>query len=354
MKQPKDLRPKRFTRKDGGDSVQYYLPMDELKTSSSYWLKRFKPSSVLVLSGTNPSLKVDNDYLEVTHGCTLTDLSPSPVKYARGVHGLSWIVIDSSNGFITVDALHWLDSQHIGLMVCAGKDSLMLQHVNKPIVSLRRKQYAADPVTVARWVLQGKLMACVEAVDELRNTPEFFAVVNGGLEHVQTVNDLRLFEGRAAGVYWKSQAFTLKHFAKWPEWWTEFNQRSSVISGGNRHATHPINAVLNYGYAIVATMIKRQCVLVGLDTAVGSLHADSNRRDSLVYDLLELVRADIDKNLLSWTKSVKWRRTDFKVSERGVVSLDANLKRVIGTRLVIFKPLVETAVKKYVLFMLKL
>ncbi|MGH8628972.1 MAG: CRISPR-associated endonuclease Cas1 [Gammaproteobacteria bacterium] len=56
---------------------------------------------------------------------------------------------------------------------------------------------------------------------------------------------------------------------------------------GPRHATHPINAILNYGYSMLAGQVERAAVIRGLDVAVGSLHADSDGRRSLVYDLID-------------------------------------------------------------------
>jgi hypothetical protein len=40
-----------------------------------------------------------------------------------------------------------------------------------------------------------------------------------------------------------------------------------------RHATHPVNAILNYGYSMLAGQVERTAVTRGLDVAVGSLHA---------------------------------------------------------------------------------
>ncbi|MDV6344070.1 CRISPR-associated endonuclease Cas1 [Nitrosomonas sp. Is37] len=357
FKEPLDCRPKRFTREDGGESVQHFLPMRELRASSNYWLKRLRTSTVITLTGISPSVSVDNDSLVIKQGATLADMAPPTTRYPRGVHRLAWVVIDSPNGFVTIDALHWLESQRIGLMMCSGGNtSVLLQHVDKPIVSLRRAQYSGNVVVIARWVLRGKLAACLDAFPDLPNAQELHELLHGDtLSQLVSVNDLRLVEGRIAGAYWKHHTFTLNHYAKFPPWWSEFDRRSSGIGNtGNRHATHPVNAILNYAYTVVAGIVKRHCALLGLDTAVGSLHADNDRRDSLVWDLLELIRADIDKLLLTWMKSVKWRRTDFLTSERGVVSLDTNLRRVVVEKVSTLQSSVERIVKDYTLFLLRL
>jgi hypothetical protein len=59
----------------------------------------------------------------------------------------------------------------------------------------------------------------------------------------------------------------LRHYAGFPGHWIEFEGRSSGISGTPRHATHPINAILNYGYSMLAGQVERKAVTRGLDVA---------------------------------------------------------------------------------------
>lgn len=60
----------------------------------------------------------------------------------------------------------------------------------------------------------------------------------------------------------------------------------------------------------------------GLDPACGFLHADADGRYSLAYDMMELIRADLDAALLPWAAATTWKRADFPVTrERGIVRL---------------------------------
>lgn len=353
---PLDLRPKRYTREDGGQSVQHFLPVKEFKSSSTYWIRQLQHNSIVTLTGINPSVCIDDDCLSIKQGFTLGDMSPEYVAYPRGVHNLTWVIVDSPNGYITIDALRWLESQNIGvLLVSNGEARILIQDITKPIVSLRRRQYQIDAVIVAKYVLRGKFQTYLDMFPNIPNADELHDLIQAGLDGFNDVNDLRLIEGRIANSYWKYHTFTLRSYKKFPPWWSEYNQRSSGIgTNGNRNATHPINAILNYAYAVIAGMIKRKCVMVGLDVAVGTLHADNDRRDSLVYDLLEFLRGEIDNLLLTWAKSVKWRRTDFLTSERGVVSLDNNLRRVVIEKITPLQVTVDKVVKNYTLFLLRL
>jgi CRISPR-associated protein Cas1 len=46
-----------------------------------------------------------------------------------------------------------------------------------------------------------------------------------------------------------------------------------MVSGRNRHATHPVNAMLNYAYAVLESQVRIATVSQGLDPHVGYLHA---------------------------------------------------------------------------------
>jgi CRISPR associated protein Cas1 len=99
-----------------------------------------------------------------------------------------------------------------------------------------------------------------------------------------------------------------------------------------RHATHPINAILNYGYSMLAGQVERAAVIRGLDVNVGSLHAGSDGRPSLVYDLIEPLRPVLDAQVLGWVAGVRWRRADFVVTTEGKVRLSASLARVVAQK----------------------
>ena len=89
-------------------------------------------------------------------------------------------------------------------------------------------------------------------------------------------------------------------------------------------------AILNYGYSMLAGQVERTAVTRGLDVAVGSLHADSDGRPSLVYDLIEPLRPVLDAQVLGWAAGVRWRRADFVVTTEGKVRLSAGLARVVA------------------------
>jgi CRISP-associated protein Cas1 len=59
-----------------------------------------------------------------------------------------------------------------------------------------------------------------------------------------------------------------------------------MVSGRNRYATLPANAMLNYAYAVLETLVRIATVSYGLDPRIGYLHASRQGRVALVYDLM--------------------------------------------------------------------
>ena len=98
------------------------------------------------------------------------------------------------------------------------------------------------------------------------------------------------------------------------------------ISGKGYKATHPVNALLNY--TVHAARLERALTPAGLDPYAGTLHVDSDARASAAWDVLELLRAKLDQQVLAWVRKQRWRRHDFDVDDDGMVTLGMNVSRV--------------------------
>jgi CRISPR-associated protein Cas1 len=46
-----------------------------------------------------------------------------------------------------------------------------------------------------------------------------------------------------------------------------------MVSGRNRHATHPVNAMLNYAYAVLESQVRISAASQRLDPTIGYLYA---------------------------------------------------------------------------------
>ena len=50
------------------------------------------------------------------------------------------------------------------------------------------------------------------------------------------------------------------------------------------------NAMLNYGYGVLYSLVDSACICAGLDPFLGFLHTDNYNKPSLVFDLIEPFR----------------------------------------------------------------
>jgi CRISPR-associated protein Cas1 len=194
-------------------------------------------------------------------------------------------------------------------------------------ISLRRAQYTAELVEMARDTLLRKIAAQEWAQPELHESAD---IARREARAATTCDELRLIEGRLATCYWlgwRDLQVTWKGPGI-PEEWRRFETRSSW-NGTLRHARNPVNAALNLAYYVLAGRIERAIVARGLDPAVGSLHTERDGRNSLTYDLIEALRPRVDVKLMTWMGEQTWRRADFTVDTAGVVRLHPALARVI-------------------------
>jgi CRISPR-associated endonuclease Cas1 len=150
-------------------------------------------------------------------------------------------------------------------------------------------------------------------------------------EPVKTKEDLLLIEARAAADYFTAW-YTIP--IKWregerypiPNDWRFVGKRGSFLSGLNRHATDPVNAMLNYSYAVLESQVLIQTVASGLDPTIGYLHScRPSGRKALVYDLMEPLRPQVDQFVLRLILSGTFTTKDFLLGTNGLCRINPQL-----------------------------
>jgi CRISPR-associated endonuclease Cas1 len=274
---------------------------DEDEIAEHYWKDRIDLRSALhVLHGNGCSVKVQRGDLVTFDG--------EERRFSKVTHGLRAIAFLGNSGFLTLDAIKWCEAQGVGLFVLGWNGELISVTQPPPMgnLDLRRAQFRADRFPVAKAILLQKLQSEVRA-NKLSKQAHRNALAR--IKTARAVDELFPIEAQAALDYWANWSFELKHKKRnWPHQWTHFSYRASLVTGGPRHAIHPVNAILNYAYAVAAAQITRTLQAFGFDSMAGFMHADDNGRHSLSYDLLELLRSEIDSAILPWVQSHIWRR----------------------------------------------
>jgi CRISPR-associated protein Cas1 len=147
-------------------------------------------------------------------------------------------------------------------------------------------------------------------------------------------------EGRTAQAYfsaWQSIPIQWKGLTRRaiPEDWHRVGQRQSLngtrTKGRNRHASHPVNAMLNYAYAILESQVRMQIVADGLDPTIGYLHTSTSERQALVLDLMEPRRPLVDRKVLEFVRAHTFHPADFTIRSDGVCRINPEMARHIAS-----------------------
>lgn len=138
-----------------------------------------------------------------------------------------------------------------------------------------------------------KSQAFKDAIDELNRLEKH-------LEDQDNVDSIRGIEGRAAVVYFSVFSEMIKgDFA--------FENRNK------RPPKDPINAMLSFGYVLLANEISSAVSSVGLDPNIGFLHRMRYGRSSLALDLMEEFRSlFVDRLVLSIVNNKILKEDDFE------------------------------------------
>ena len=83
-------------------------------------------------------------------------------------------------------------------------------------------------------------------------------------------------------------------------------------------AKDEFNAMLNYGYGILYSLVEKGCIISGLDPYVGFLHTDSYNKKSLVFDVIEIFRTYIDEAVVHLFTRRMIKDEFFEPLEQGV------------------------------------
>jgi CRISP-associated protein Cas1 len=157
------------------------------------------------------------------------------------------------------------------------------------------------------------------------------------LDPPKEVDALRTLEANSAAAYfrsWKASPLRWKESAHHPipDDWRFVGSRTSRFNlAGNRNASHPVNAMLNYAYAVLQSQVQIKAVADGYDPILGIMHYERDGSPAFVFDLMEPERPKVDRAVLGFLRSEALHAADFTIREDGVVRLNPELARRVAT-----------------------
>lgn len=286
-------------------------------------------TGVLTLWGYGIKISVDRGHLILEDGIGSERRS---ARLPRIGHALKRLIVIGGDGFISLAALRWLTDQKAAFVMLERNGSVLATTgpVHRADARLRRSQaclgHSESRLDISRHLITMKLVGQERiARNKLRNarTADAIASFRNAVSSATTIDDVRTVEARAGAAYWTGWSgvemrFPKKDAARVPEHWLTFGSRTSPLSSFSlRVAINPINAILNYVYAVLESETRLAISAMGLDPGMGLLHLDSERRDSLACDLMEVIRPHVDGFLFDWLSRTPFRRNCFFEERNG-------------------------------------
>ena len=255
----------------------------------------------LVVASYGVRVRVKRGLLLVEGGGERLEISPSD---------LDAVIVASGGVSVTSSAVR--------LLIAHGVDLVFLDSRGRPIgrlyppfvnrtVLTRRMQYKAY-MTDRRWSVVG---AIVEA--KLRNQANLlkyyyrcrgdaelrecaYGVASALEELPEALGDpksVMAVEAKAARAYWSGVARLIPG--------------ELGFDGRDPESLDPVNACLNYCYALLYSQCWKALVLAGLDPYAGFLHADRSGKESLVFDYSEMFKPPAVDRMLVKLFNSGWR-----------------------------------------------
>lgn len=143
------------------------------------------------------------------------------------------------------------------------------------------------------------------------------------------INRILEFEAKCANVYWRGYREAVA--SVWPD--SGFISRGNTAYSWTKNAADPVNALLNYGYAILEARCRVAVVRAGFDPTIGYLHSIAPSKHPLVYDFQELGRALVDSVVLEMVRadfSVRKKGAFLRTTDWGIRLAPATAKALVG------------------------
>jgi len=335
----------------------------EYAERSNYWLQKSKERpwnyrhkrrdrTPVILCGHGISLRIDRGTLLIRNGFTHYPQEREEFRYFRGDLNLpSRILVLDGTGSISFDVLAWLGEQRIPLIQINWKGDV------QTVAS--ESGHSADPKLVAAQIAalengQAKKIARRLIAQKLSNSiltlqkcaPNSHAK-DAAISHIEkqaklvarnsgyTGSALLGSEGRSAALYF--QAFHGMPI-RWtgigrqpiPRDWHFVGPRLSPLTESNWRARHPVNAMLNYGYAVIYGQVRTHILAQGLDPGIGLMHRSASKmRDNLALDMMEPLRPIVERRVFESVCAEGLSASDYFVGVNGVCKLGPQLARTL-------------------------
>ena len=319
---------------------------------------RQRSPAPLILCGHGVSMRIENAALVIRDGFTHYPQQRAQYRhFPRDLDLPTRIILLDGSGTLSFDVLSWLAEQGVALARVKWSGEIATVASGTGYAADREKVAwqnetrgdNAKRLAFAAHLIRQKVSASI-AILEVHIPPSraqavAFDKARAGIARLTTetfddLNAIFAIEGECASAY----------FAAWHgmpiEWtgakrrpvplgWQTYTGRSSLATGvkpENRNASHPVNAMLNYAYAVKLAQLQIQAIADGYDPTIGIMHNGRRGNPALILDLIEPQRPLVEAVILKLVRERRFSGADFILRTDGVCRLSPQLARMIATQ----------------------
>lgn len=296
-------------------------------------------NGVVTLGGYGIKVSIDRRHLRVEDG---VGRQRREARFAKAPSRLKRLLVIGQTGFVTLEALRWLSDAKAAFVQLDYDASILTASLGGLDDARLRRAQALVPSTehnlaIARELLAPKIRNQAAVLDSFElAAPATIGRPIAVAETAKTLDALLRAEAQAAEAYWDAWGTVPMLFARKdrvPDHWRSFGMRRSVLTLGPRNAATPLNAILNYLYALLETETRLALIGRGLDPGLGLFHADTANRQSLAADIMEPVRPHVDAYVLNLARTRTFAAKDFCETREGACRLSSTLTHELAATL---------------------
>jgi len=257
--------------------------------------------NVKLLRGYGVSINVKDNHLVLKNGQNdITGISDkeewfvSKIPYEK--------IIISGRGYVSIEAISLLNQNNINVILTDtyGNPVSFMNGamVSNTAIKYRMGQYDTfrDSVKVLhlqKWILKEKIQSQINFFKSLENISLQDGIIileqyNSQIDSMTSLKDLIRIEAGSGRHYFLNYSKLI------PEKYGFQSRRGGGLANSKRYASDVINALLNYGYTVLAGEIAKFVNGMGLDPYYGFYHKQDTSFQALVYDLIEPFRWLVD------------------------------------------------------------
>ncbi|VUT28239.1 MAG: CRISPR-associated endonuclease Cas1 2 [Candidatus Syntrophoarchaeum sp. GoM_oil] len=271
----------------------------------------------LLINGYGCSLKIKQNALIIQTGGLGKNTKNEHLEIPVYDVDFERVIINGKSGVITFAAIKWLMTERVSIVFLTWNGEILTQ-MNPEIShssNIRKNQYSlseSQKLDLSKDLVASKINNTLSLVEWIEHTnlnskqTTLNPIISKMEKNKQKIpklekrTELLAVEAAVSRLYWGLQKEII------PDKWG-FRGRTNRRRGYTKpnNAKDHINCLLNYGYSLLESEVRRGVSMSGFDPYFGFYHIHQSGKVSFVYDLMESYRCLIEKMILENIKDLK-------------------------------------------------